>query len=57
MKVGKVQAVPANDLMLGGRDINMFHAELNNIEGKIYLKPLSQKCHLYVNGKQVTSTI
>lgn len=57
MRVGKMNANPPNDLILGGRDVSLLHAELTNIDGKILLKPLAAKCHLYVNGKKVTDTV
>ncbi len=31
MRVGKLHATPPNDLILGGRDVNIYHAELTNV--------------------------
>ena len=37
--------------------MNMKHATLHVIEGKVFLKALSPTSHLYVNGKRVTEFV
>ena len=55
--MGKVGCHPANDIIFGGRDVNMKHATLHVIEGKVFLKAISSNSHLYVNGKRVEDTV
>lgn len=43
--------------MFGGRDVNPRHATIHIIDQKVFLKPVTKDCHLYVNGKKVTETI
>ena len=57
MTVGKVGCNPPNDILFGGRDVNMRHASIHVVEGKVFLKPTTSHCHLYVNGARVTETI
>ena len=55
--VGKAGCYPPNDIIFGGRDVNMKHATIHVLEGKVFLKPISQNSHLYVNGQQINDTV
>eukprot|EP00178_Gracilaria_changii_P021403 TRINITY_DN63618_c0_g1_i1.p1 TRINITY_DN63618_c0_g1~~TRINITY_DN63618_c0_g1_i1.p1 ORF type:complete len:109 (-),score=3.08 TRINITY_DN63618_c0_g1_i1:123-449(-) len=57
LSVGKTGVNPPNDLIFGGRDINIRHATIHVVEGKVFLKPVTNHSHLYVNGKRVTDTV
>lgn len=57
INIGKANQTPPNDIVFGGRDVNVRHATIHIIEQKVFLKPLSSSCHLYVNGQKVENTI
>lgn len=57
MNIGKAGCTPPNDIIFGGRDVNPRHATIHIIDKKVFLKPLSKDCHLYVNGKKITDTV
>lgn len=48
---------PPNDIVFGGRDVNIRHATIHVIEDKVFLKPVSANSHLYVNGNRVEGTV
>ena len=57
MTVGKTGCNPPNDILFGGRDVNMRHATIHVVEGKVYLKPVNSHSHLYVNGQRVVNSV
>ncbi len=57
LNIGKAGCTPPNDIVFGGRDVNPRHATIHIIDKKVFLKPLTKDCHLYVNGKKVTDTV
>jgi len=53
MSIGKLYANPPNDIIFGGRDVFVHHAAIRLSEGRVYLRPLKENAHLYVNGLKV----
>jgi pSer/pThr/pTyr-binding forkhead associated (FHA) protein len=55
--VGKKGVEPPNEIIFGGRDMKPKHANIDIVEGEVFLTPLSPDCHLYVNGRPVREKI
>ncbi len=53
MHVGKAAAQPPCDIIFGGRDMSINHADIIKENDSVYIRPFNQKCLLYINGKRI----
>ena len=57
MTIGKLYANPPNDIIFGGRDMYVHHAEIRLSQGRVFLRPLKADAHLYVNGVKIETEV